>query len=108
MVFSPDGRLLATGGDDETVRLWDPTSGAQSALLPGHTSRVRAVDFHPDGRLLASGSADGMVRVWDVLEGWCLTVLRVSGGLSDVAWHPRGDLLAAGGERGLYVLTYVS
>ena len=50
VAFSPDGRRLASAGDDGTVRLWDPATGAELATLTGHTGRVTAVAFSPDGR----------------------------------------------------------
>ncbi|WP_330460106.1 TIR domain-containing protein [Streptomyces sp. NBC_00820] len=58
--------LLATAGDDRTVRLWNPRTGQETAALTGHTGRVLAVVFSPDGSLLASGGEDGTVRLWDV------------------------------------------
>ncbi|CAL9408634.1 hypothetical protein SUDANB6_01606 [Streptomyces sp. enrichment culture] len=58
--------LLATAGDDRTVRLWDPHTGEGRAVLTGHTGRVLAVAFSPDGSLLASGGEDGTVRLWNV------------------------------------------
>ncbi|CAM5666578.1 TIR domain-containing protein [Streptomyces aurantiogriseus] len=61
--------LLATAGDDRTVRLWDPRSGRETAVLTGHTGRVLAVAFSPDGSLLASGGEDGTVRLWNVPGG---------------------------------------
>jgi WD40 repeat protein len=64
VAFSPDGRLLASCGSDNTVRLWDPATGTQQRILTGHTGSVHGVAFSPDGRLLAS-CGDKTVRLWD-------------------------------------------
>ncbi|MER6072046.1 TIR domain-containing protein [Streptomyces sp. NPDC001817] len=58
--------LVATAGDDRTVRLWNPGTGEETAVLTGHTGRILAVAFSPDGSLLASGGEDGTVRLWNV------------------------------------------
>ena len=63
MCFSPDGKMVALGSMDETVRLWDVETGACVRKLEGHGSGVNSVCFSPDGRRLASGSSDNMVRL---------------------------------------------
>ena len=64
IAFSPDGRTVATGSYDYSVRLWEAHDGAPLAELLGHTGTVFGVAFSPDGRLLASGSYDRTVRLW--------------------------------------------
>ena len=67
VAFSPDGKTLATGSNDDTVRLWDPATHQQiGSPLTGHNSLVLSVAFSPDGKTLATGSHDGTVRLWDV------------------------------------------
>ena len=69
VVYSPDGRVIASAGESEAIRLWDRASGDLVKTLPGHAERVTGLDFSPDGRWLASSSTDGSVKVWDYRAG---------------------------------------
>lgn len=68
LAFSPDGKLLATGGKNASVRLWDWANRKELNNLSGHEGAVLAVAFSPDGHYLASAAADGVALVWDVAE----------------------------------------
>jgi hypothetical protein len=67
VAWSSDGRLIATGGEDNSVRVWERASGQRRSDLEGHAGPVMAVAFTPDGRRLLSGSSDTTVLVWDLL-----------------------------------------
>jgi WD40 repeat protein len=99
VVFSPDGRLLASCSEDMTVRLWDPDTGEHQRTLTGHGHSVRGVAFRPDGRLLASGSWDMTVRLWDPASGQHLHTLTGSGSrVYGLTFSPDGHLLASYGR----------
>jgi WD40 repeat protein/predicted Ser/Thr protein kinase len=65
VAFSPDDRLLASAGDDQTVRLWDVITGREVYRLQGHVGRIASVAFSPDGKELASAGDDRVIRIWD-------------------------------------------
>jgi WD40 repeat protein len=98
LAVSPNGLLLATGGADSVVRLWDVATGAELATMAGHTGIVTDVAFSPDGNRLVSAS-DTTLRIWDVDTGQELLVLDAGGAaLECVRFHPDGRRLVAGGQ----------
>jgi WD40 repeat protein/serine/threonine protein kinase len=98
VAFSPDGKLLAFGGADNTVHLWDVSAGRELAVCRGHTSEVCGVCFSPDGRRLASTGMDRTVRVWDTATGRPVFSCPLAGReLRVVAYSPDGRRLVGAG-----------
>src|ERR1700682_167093 len=64
IAFNPDGKTLASGSGDKTIKLWDVATGKELATLEGHTGIVFSVVFSPDGKTLASGSHDNTIKLW--------------------------------------------
>lgn len=70
VAFSPDGKIIASGSEDQTVKLWDAENGKLILTLIGHVKGAALVAFSPDGKMIASGSyEDKKVRLWDVQTG---------------------------------------
>jgi hypothetical protein len=97
VAFSPNGKFLASGGWDETVKLWSVSDGSLVRTLKEHTYSVSSVAFSPDGELLASGSSDKTIKLWGVSDGRLVHTLE---GHTDwvwsVAFSPDGEFLASG------------
>jgi WD40 repeat protein len=69
VAVSADGKMIASGGDDNTVQLWDPADGKQLKKLTGPADRVTAAAFSGDGKFLAAGGHDGKLWVWETASG---------------------------------------
>ncbi|KAG8776341.1 hypothetical protein FRC12_000968, partial [Ceratobasidium sp. 428] len=101
--ISPDGCLLASGSDDDTIRFWDPTTGTPiGEPLTGHLGPVKSIRFSPDSRYLASGSTDCSIRIWDTATKapYGEPLLGHRGRVLDVAFTSDGKCLVSASSEG--------
>jgi WD40 repeat protein len=97
IAYSPDGKIIASGGNDMVVKLWDTETGNLIRKLVNHTGFVHSLTFSHDGKLLVSGNSDTNIVIWNVTSGEVIKVLTDHTGMvSDVAFSPNGKLLASG------------
>ncbi|PPR04540.1 hypothetical protein CVT26_002507 [Gymnopilus dilepis] len=97
VAFSPDGRLIISGSDDSTIRIWDAETGNPlRSSLSGHTNWVYSVAFSADGKRFVSGSGDRTLRLWDSETGEVATLRGHKGPVTSVAFSPDGKQIASG------------
>jgi WD40 repeat protein len=99
VAFSPDGKTLASGGEDRSIRIWEPATGREVRRInPAQERGVSSVAFSPDGKRLAASGWGAAVRLWDPATG--TEVRRLQGPaewVSSVAFSPDGKVLASAG-----------
>ncbi len=103
IALAPDGKTLASGGEDRLIRLWDVASGLEGRRLEGHQASVRALAFSPDGKLLASGGLDSHLHLWELPAGKLLRSWQVEPkvqpdqGVLWLTFSPNGKVLGSSG-----------
>jgi hypothetical protein len=98
VAFSPDGKRVVTGSNDNTAKIWDAANGTELLTLNGHGSGVRSVAFSPDGRRVVTGSFDKTAKLWDGQSGQELLTLKGhADGVFSVAFSPDGRRVVTGG-----------
>jgi hypothetical protein len=99
VAYSPDGKYLLSGGEDQTLRLWDVARGKEARIFTGHRDAVTSVAFSPDGRLAVSGSSDSTLRLWEVASGHELQATENLGWkVTSVAFSPDGKFVLSAAD----------
>jgi WD40 repeat protein len=105
IAISPDGKFLATNGEEKTIQLWEIETGRRYATLPGHREPTHRLVFSPDGKRLFSGSkgpsGTGQAGLWDVASGKEVAVFdRLESNVYRAAFAPDGKYLITSGAQG--------
>ncbi|MCL4299604.1 MAG: CHAT domain-containing protein [Anaerolineae bacterium] len=99
--FSPDGRYIVSGSDDNTARVWNVSTRENQHILQGHTAPVTDLDFSPDGRYVATCSEDGTARIWDILSGQEQAILLGHNApINTIRFSPDGHYVITGSDDG--------
>ncbi len=97
IAISEESNLIATGGEDNKVLLWDLKTGQKLKEFVGHNDDIKDLDFNPGGTLLASGSEDWNVKLWDVKSKTLVkTLLGHQSDVLTIDFNESGELLASG------------
>jgi WD40 repeat protein len=117
VAWSPEGRRLASGGEDGVVQVWDVPQEKKLHTYSSHLSRITAVAWSPDGKRIASGSEDNTIQVWNAATGERLLMYTQHRALiGGIAWSPDSSRIVSaarkgfgqpGGERGHHGTVHV-
>ncbi|MBD2128701.1 protein kinase [Microcoleus sp. ZQ-A2] len=101
VAITPDGKTLATGSEEGTIKFWNLQTGELKKTFKGHTSAVNVIVFSPNGQTLASGSADESIKLWNLnTEGVLHTLSGRSKGISAIVMTPDSQTLVSGDRVG--------
>jgi hypothetical protein len=107
IAFSPDGKTLATGSQDNTARLWNTQTAKPHNTLKGHTAPITSIAFSPDGKTLATGSQDNTARLWNTQAGHAAILSGYHEGVTSVAFSRDTTIIAlAGGKTNVTIAVW--
>lgn len=100
IAFSAKNTILASGGRDKKISLWNTVSGKISSILDGHTQNISSLSFSSDGNILASGSEEGIIHFWDIVSNKKLFTIKgyTNEEITGIAFSPDGKTLAFASE----------
>src|SRR5262245_49375148 len=99
LAYSPNGRILAAGGGDDPIRLWDTDTGLELRNCP--EPWVNAIGWSPRGSVLVTGGAFKTIRLWAAANGKELTQIKGhNAAIKSLAVSPDGQMIASGGQDG--------
>jgi len=98
VAFSPDGKTLAAGGEDDLLRLFDASNGKLLKAIP-HTSGIDSLRWSADGSMLATGEEDGIVRLWRMPEAAPMGQGKIVGAINELDFTSDGKLLLVVGDK---------
>ncbi|MBD2682930.1 MULTISPECIES: WD40 repeat domain-containing protein [Nostoc] len=94
--LSPSGQVLASGSDDKTIKLWNPTTGALLRTLTGHRERIKSIVITPDDQTLISTSFDNTIKFWNTQTGKEIRTIAEKTGVRAMLLTPDGQTLISG------------
>ncbi len=99
VAWSPDGTMLASGGYDQTIQVWNATSGQHIATYHGHSNEIVSLAWSPDGKYIAScDDEDYSLHIWNSQTGQIVLMLPMQNGARSVSWSPNGKFIAVGSD----------
>ncbi|MBW2663375.1 MAG: PDZ domain-containing protein, partial [Deltaproteobacteria bacterium] len=96
VLFSPDGKYIASASQDKTVKLWSVASGECLKTFTGHTNILKSLSFSPDGKYIASGDYDRKIKLWEIETGDCIQTLNDQ--QSFASFSPGGKYIASASQ----------
>ncbi|MFM7408753.1 MAG: WD40 repeat domain-containing protein [Cuspidothrix sp.] len=96
LTLSPNGKILASGSDDQTIKLWNPATGKLLQTLTGHTSTIRSIIITPDDQTVISSSSDNQIKFWNIQTGKETQTITEKNGVNAMLLTPDGKTLITG------------